>query len=207
MYELVGYDEYGDPVAGWQDDYGGTVGREDIVGAGGFVGDELEMLLGLVPRPGHRRGPPAVQRGGRGQVSPALANALANRRAQQGRIVHEAAPTKDREFAMGLDSVVTVAAGATVIITNRPQVLFRVDQLIISTAIAGSFVVNDFKVGKDSQFAASGALPADMFTPNSFRVTLKCDTAQISNDVAINITNISNAALRFMAGVVGPAVQ
>lgn len=182
-----------------------------------FVGDEedLEMLLegedwGTVGLPTWAR--PRMARGGRGAVATRrvpmpMQQALAQRMVQQGSVVKEAAPTKSREYALPLDSVVTVAAGATVIITNRPQVLFRAERLVISGAIAAQFAINDFRVGKNSQFAAAGALPGDMFAPGSFGVRLKCDTAQISNDISVNITNLSGGALRFLAGVVGEAVE
>ncbi len=149
---------------------------------------------------------PALARNG--AANPALQAAIAQRVADQGTIVREREPYKSRQYAIPFDSGTTaMAAGATQVITSQPQVLFRPERLVVSSAIAASFLINDFKVGKNSQFATSGSHPADAFAPNAFGVRLKCDTAQVSHLISLSVTNNSAAALRFLATLFGEAVE
>ncbi len=152
---------------------------EDIIGYDELVGVAPSIAARLAPLPG----------------SPA------------GAMLRTRPPSKGREYFMGFDSVATVAAAATAIITTRPQVVFRPDRLVIPASIAPSFLINDFKVGKNSQMVAATAVPAEAFTQGAFGVRLKSDTAQVSQDVILNVTNISAGALRFLATLIGPAVE
>lgn len=140
----------------------------------------------------------------RQQRQNAIATAVASRSAA---VVREKPPTESREYPMGFDTVGTVAAGANVQIISRPQVTFRPERLVIGGAIAASFLVNDIKVGKNSQLTNSAALPGDAFAPTAFGVRLRMDTAQVSMDVVLDVTNISAGALRFNAALFGKAIQ
>ena len=124
-----------------------------------------------------------------------------------GQVLRTRAPTKGREYPLGFDSVATVAAGATAIITTRPQVVFRPDRLVVPASIASSFLINDLRIGKNSQFVSATALPAEVFTQGAFGVRLKMDTAQIAQDITLNVTNTSAGALRFTAALIGPAIE
>lgn len=124
-----------------------------------------------------------------------------------GQTLRTRPPTKGREYVMGMDSVAAVAAAATAIITTRPQVIFRPDRLVVPASIAASFVINDLRVGKNSQFVSATAVPAEAFTQGAFGVRLKMDTAQISQDIILSVTNISGGGLRFLAALIGPAVE
>lgn len=180
-------------------------------------GDELIGAL-MQQRRAPSRGYGAVRRPGfspmaaRAAVSKlatqqALKNAIAERRAQAGALVHDRTPTKSREYPLGFASPAPVLAGASARITTRPQVPFRLDRLTVPSDIAGLFTIDDVKVGKNSQFAAEGSVPARIFQENAVGVCLKGDTAQISMDVTISVTNISGAAATFRAAVIGPAVE
>ena len=125
----------------------------------------------------------------------------------QGQQLRVKAPTSAREYVMGIDSVATIAAAATSSLTSRPQVVFRPDRLVVPSTIAGSFLINDLKVGKNSQFVNGTAVPAEAFTQGAVGVRLKMDTTQISQDILISVTNISAGALRFNAALIGPAVE
>jgi len=114
---------------------------------------------------------------------------------------------KGRFLPLGFDSVSAVAAGATAIITQRPQILFQPSRLVISGAIAAFFLVNDIKIGKNSQFGASGSLPSDVFSPTSVGVALAMDSAQVAQDIVLNVTNIDAAAHRFTAAMLGESCE
>jgi len=127
--------------------------------------------------------------------------------AQRGTIVRSKEPTKSRVYALPLDSVSTIAAAATAPVSAQPQVLFRPERLVIDGTVAASFLINSFTIGKNSQFASTGSVPASMFSPTAVGVSLKLDTAQISALVSLSVTNTSGGALRFTAGLIGEAVE
>lgn len=218
IYEIGrGQYEIGDELVG--DDY-------DEFDVGEYDDEEIEELLGAddddydddevgVRLPFGRRmfRRPKRRRPGRAMVARprrlprAMAQAVAQRRVRSMAVLKTADPDKPRQYPLGFDSVTMVAAGATSQITSRPQVLFRPERLVLSQAAAPAFLVNDLIVGKNSQFAAAGTLPGDAFGPTAFGVRLRCDTAQISNDVVLDVTNISAGALRFNAAIFGDVVE
>jgi len=137
----------------------------------------------------------------------ALTQAIAERRAQAGALLTERHPTRAREYPLGFVSAAAVPAGGFARITTRPQVPFRLDRLVVPSDLAGLFTIDDVKVGKNSQFAAEGSVPARIFQENAVGVCLKGDTAQVSMDVTLSVTNISGAAAFFRAAIIGPAVE
>jgi hypothetical protein len=202
--ELAGDEFAGDDFAG--DDFVGAANPRNLRMGGGSRG----MPRGPSRGPGGMRPGMRPQGGGRPGLKPgaqALINALAERRAMAGALLHERAPSKSREYPLGFASDAPVAAGASASITTRPQVPFRLDRLVVPSDLAGLFTIDDVKVGKNSQFAAEGAVPARIFQENGVGVCLKGDTAQISMNVTIRVTNISGAASMFRAAVIGPAVE
>lgn len=114
--------------------------------------------------------------------------------------------TKAREYPLGFPTT-NVAAAATANITTRPQVPFRGRRLIIPSDIAGSFLITDLKVGKNSMFPTSDPVPARAFTELGVGVDLNLDTAQISQNVTLSVENTSGAALDFNAALIGTAVE
>jgi hypothetical protein len=98
--------------------------------------------------------------------------------------------TKERGLLLPFGRA-TVGAGLTADFTANPQVPFRPSSLIIgATAIAG-LVVDDIKVGKNSQFVASGAAPAAAFGSDATFKGLKFDTAVPGIDIVITVTDVS----------------
>lgn len=194
----IGYYEIGDAMVG--DDVeqmlSGTYGPERwAMGA--------PMQMGMPPM---RRPMPQPAR-----ISPGMANARSQAYgaalAGASSLVRQREPQKSRQYVAGFDSVTTIAAGASQTISFQPQVLFRPERLIIDANIQNAFILTDLKVGKNSQFVQSGAIPASAFGPNAFGVRLKCDTAQVSSTISLAVTNLSNGALRFLAALIGEAVE
>jgi hypothetical protein len=174
-----------------------------------LVGDEIESLLsgyeiGAV-KPmraiATRSARPAVAR------ASALSNALAARQAATSTLVRQSSPVKGRHYVLGFDSVANVAAGAALAIVQQPQVIFRPERVVVPASIAPNFLILDLRVGKNSQFASANAVPAEMFSQTAFGVDLKCDTAQVSQVITMNVQNISAAAVRFIAAISGEAVE
>lgn len=132
--------------------------------------------------------------------------AVANRRVAEGAIVKDTAPTKAREYILGFDST-AVPGSTSANITKRPQVIFRPERVVIPSSVGVDFQVVDIKVGKNSQFSASGEVPAVVFAETSFGVRLKMDTCQVSMDVTISVRNTNAAQRNFTAAIIGPAVE
>ncbi len=161
-------------------------GGDDVIG--------YEEIIGAAPVGGLMRRPIIARTGG----LPGYPG---------GQSVAVRGPDKAREQFLGLDSVTTIAAAATVNVTSRPQVTFRPDRLVIAATVAASFLINSFFIGRNNQSIGNVAVPAEAFTQGAFGVRLKLDTAQISQDVVLNVTNTSAGALRFNAVLIGPSVE
>jgi hypothetical protein len=115
--------------------------------------------------------------------------------------------TKGREYPLGFPATV-LAAGQVASIVTQPQVPFRGRRLIVPSDIAGAILINDLKVGKNSMFAsASGPVPARGFTEFGVGVDLNLDTAQISQQISLNVQNVSGASVTFTAMLIGTAVE
>lgn len=115
---------------------------------------------------------------------------------------------KAREFPLGFDSGATlIPAGGTVTINSQPQIPFRCERIVIPSDIAGGFVVEDFMVGKNSQFANDQPVPGRIFAENAVGVRLRTGTAQVSQNVVLRVTNTTGAPLRFRAAVIGTALD
>lgn len=178
------------------------IGAEDIIGqstqlafgASGY--DPLDAAMGSQLVIGAQ--------GGLAGVNPsAVETALAARNAA---MVVQRPITKAREYPLGFPTT-AVAAGGTASIQTQPQVPFRGRRLIVPSDIAGSFLINDLRVGKNSMFPTSSPVPARAFTELGVGVDLNLDTAQISQLITLNVENTSGAQLDFNACLIGTAVE
>lgn len=168
-------------------------GAEDIIGAELAMGghDPLDAVFG----------------GRQLVVGAADANAVeTNLASRHSAMLVQRQVTKAREYPLGFPTT-SVAAGATATVSSQPQVPFRGRRLIVPSDIAGSFLINDIKVGKTSMLPNSNPIPARAFTELGVGVDLNLDTAQISQNISLSIENTSGAALDFNAALIGTAVE
>jgi len=98
-------------------------------------------------------------------------------------------------------------AGQALDIELRPQRLFRSERLVVDSTIAPYFRILDLKIGQQTQFVASGALPATIFTEVAVGVRLKGDTANLGNTIIVSAQNISNATRVFGGAILGTVVD
>ncbi len=115
-------------------------------------------------------------------------------------------PTKSSEIPLTFDSNTPVPAGASRTIVTRPQVVFAPRKFIVPSTDAVNFRINSIAVGKNSQFAASGGVAALVFSENS-NVPLGLDTAQVGQDITVNVTNTTSADHMFTALMIGASLQ
>jgi hypothetical protein len=136
-----------------------------------------------------------------------LRKMMAEKLARRGALVRETGPRKAREWNLGFDSETPVPAGATRQIINRPQVVFRGERLMVPSDFAGQFLIRDIVVGNKSQFAATGPVPARAYQENAVGGRLALDTAQVSQNIVLLVENIGTTDQRFIATLIGTAVD
>lgn len=132
---------------------------------------------------------------------------MAQKLAQSSLLTRTDKPTKAREYAIGFLSAAPVAAGAQVQVVSRPQIVFRGERLLIPSDIAGQFQVDQIIVGKNPQQVSSNPLPGRVFDERGVGVRMQMDTAQISQDMVLLVTNIGGAPATFRAAIIGAAVE
>lgn len=93
-------------------------------------------------------------------------------------------------------------AGQALDIELRPQMMCRMERLIIDSTIGLYFRILDLKVGTKTQFIASGALPGTMFSEQSVGVGLRGDVAYLGNTVIVSAQNIDTVNSRVLAGAI-----
>jgi hypothetical protein len=111
----------------------------------------------------------------------------------------------DGDYVLGLGST-PVRANSSANINVQPQMDFRPEHLVIPASIAPDFLINDIKIGKNSQLISIASLPAEAFTTRSGINRLKMDIARLSMFVTVSVTNISPADRYFQGAIFGSPV-
>lgn len=114
---------------------------------------------------------------------------------------------KARQYPLGFPTTAIAASVAGTTVTATTQVLFRGRRLIIPSKIANQILVNDLRIGKNSQLPSTGPVPGRAFTEKAVGVDLALDTAQVSQNISLNVDNTSAAALTFNAALLGDAME
>lgn len=96
-----------------------------------------------------------------------------------------------------------ILTGATAAVPSAPQNLFRPERLVVPSDIAFDLGVADIKVGNQSQFVQSAEVPAALFSEVAINTGVTFDTAEVGNQVSVNMRNKSLATVEFSAGLVG----
>ena len=107
-----------------------------------------------------------------------------------------------RRYPLGFIPTV-IAAGTSSAVPSAPQNLFRPERLVIPSDIAFDLGVRDIKVGNQSQLVQSAEVPAALFSEVAINTGVTFDTAEVGNQVSVDVRNKSAAALEFSAGLVG----
>ena len=199
--EVLDAAEFGDDLVG--DDLG-----DDLLGDVDIVGDDIvgDYLVGAPTKRKVKRRVPNLQALQRVKSARLLKRAMLARRLKSAKMVHTRGPTKSRIQSIGFTRA-AVPANATVEITARPQVLFRGTRLLVGSSIAQGFVIDDIKVGRNSQFVATGAQPAEAFKDTATGENVSLDTCRPGVDLTLIVTNITGASQDFRASLFGDAVE
>ena len=111
-----------------------------------------------------------------------------------------------RELLLGFGPT-SIAGGNTSVFTTQPQLPFRPSRFVIPAATVANFSVNDLKIGKNSQFLSSAAVPAAVFSELAVGVALAMDAAQIAQDIVLSVTNVDALPHRFTAAMIGESCE
>lgn len=131
--------------------------------------------------------------------------------AKNAALVVDRPMTKSRQLPLGFPAAAlagggTVTSPTSAVSLTQPQVTYRGARLFVTPSALGVCIVQDFKVGKDSQLVAAEPVPAEMFSPLSFGSDMNLDTAQVSQIIALYLGNIGNSGITVTAGLIGTAV-
>ena len=123
------------------------------------------------------------------------------------RVVHtEPTHEKRRHFPIGFTQT-GIAPGQVAEVEVKPQVLFRGERLAVAPSNARSFNIVDIKVGKDSQLAATGEMPAEAFSALAVGVRMELDTAQPGIVIVLIVRNTDTTAQDFNAVLYGTVFE
>lgn len=190
-YDIVG-DDYG--FIGWDQLIGADDDFLDALVEGGAAdflvsGDGSSEIIGAAANA--KRANAAKKAAALKQLAMRNAGAVVNRGLD-----------RRRRYPLGFVPT-AVAAATTVQIPSAPQNLYRPERLVIPSDIAFDAGVADIKVGNQSQLVQSVEVPAALFSEVAINTGVTFDTAEVGNQVSVNIRNKSAAAFEFTAGLVG----
>lgn len=115
--------------------------------------------------------------------------------------------TRERGLVLGFGTQ-NVGIGVTQDFTANPQVPFRPKRIVIqSTSNLGDFIVEDVRVGKNSQLASAAGFPGSAFVNNAFDIGVMFDTAWPGIDIVVTVTNSNAAAQDITVGMFGYAAE
>ena len=196
-YEIVG------------DDLMGAIG-EDLL-----VGDELEDIFGADDDEDYLE-QLAISGAGDTEiigapetVKQAKRKKRARQRAMLRRLVRRNAGAvvnrgldRRRRYPLGFVPT-SITAGTSTQIPSAPQNLYRPERLVIPSDIAFDAGVRDIKVGNTSQLVQSVEVPAAVFSEVAINTGVTFDTAEVGNQVSVDIRNKSGSTFEFSAALVG----
>lgn len=194
---MSGFDIVGDDD---DDDYG-SIGLEPM-----FVGDDgMSFLQSLVSGDLDA----LISGDGTSEIIGAKAGSKAAKKAALKKLAMRSAGAvvkrgldRRRRYPLGVVPT-TVSSGDTETIPTTPQNLFRPERLVIPSDIAFDIGVTDVKVGNQSQFVETSEVPGTLFSEVAINTGVTFDTAEIGNQISVQVRNKSLSDVEFVAGFVG----
>jgi hypothetical protein len=116
---------------------------------------------------------------------------------------------KQEDFILGLGST-EVQAGSTAIINVQPQIGFKPERLVIPSHVGVNFLINDIKVGPNSQFLSVAAVPASVFcelASGNLDRLLRLDACRPGRFITISVVNITVHPRNFTGAFFGPRIE
>lgn len=101
----------------------------------------------------------------------------------------------------GLDA--TVPANTTQAISSSPQKRNVPQRIAVSQTVANNFVLSDIRVGVEPVLATTQNISMAIFIQDSTAPNFRAVVCEVGMDFTIEVTNVTGAAARFTATVVG----
>lgn len=140
------------------------------------------------------------------QGDPQAAQVLQQLAMRNGGAVVNQGVNKRRRYPIGFVPT-DIAATTAALIPANPQNLFRPERLIIPSDIAFDFGVRDVKIGNQSQLVQSVEIPGALFTEVSIDTNVTFDTAEVGNQISVDVRNKTAGSINFAAGALGTVAK
>lgn len=197
-----GYDLVGTDIIGADDDallhaLAVSGGADLIAGLGDseIVGADAMSLIGAAMNPAH----PAHAVAKKKLAQQAALRQIAMR--NSGAVIKTGLDRR-RRYPLGFVPT-TLPASTTALVPSAPQNLFRPERLVIPSDIAFDTGVVDIKVGNQSQLVQSVEVPGALFSEVAIDTHVTFDTAEVGNQVSIQVRNKTASPFEFTAGLIG----
>jgi hypothetical protein len=128
-----------------------------------------------------------------------------HREPRRRRLVSEE-PSHERQFPIGFAKE-DIQPNDEEDIEVKPQVYFRGERLALPPSSARFWDIVDIKVGKDSQLAATGAMPGESFSAQAVGVRMELDTAKPGIVITLRVRNVDTEAHDFKAVMYGAVLE
>jgi hypothetical protein len=113
----------------------------------------------------------------------------------------------ERDFVAEQQAPDQLPSAAEIVVVS--DVAFRAERLVIATDIAPLFVIEDIRIGRTSQFATAGEIPAEMFSPQMLPAHLALDAAAPGIEMRFRVRYVGKdpRGARFQAALIGRGVD
>jgi hypothetical protein len=177
----------------------------DFIGADFISGDDDDMLDSLVSGSGNSDIIGAVKAAARSGNLQAQATLRKLAMRNGGAVINRPLDRK-RRYPLGFVPTDIIASNSQSI-PAAPQNLFRPERLVIPSDISFDVGVKDIKVGNQSQLAQSVEVPGALFSEVAIDTQVTFDTAEVGNQISVDIRNKTAASLPFTAGLLGTVAK
>jgi len=109
-------------------------------------------------------------------------------------------------FPQGPNGTTAVTAGATSILTCRPQRVTQVKRFVVPSFIAPFFAIGDLVVGRDSMFGNAEFASAEIFAQNGVGVGLSGFIARPGIDITLTVRNLDTVDHAFYGSLVNDSL-
>jgi hypothetical protein len=90
-----------------------------------------------------------------------------------------------------------------------PQTSFRAERLVVASAIAASFVIENISIGGRPQFVSNNELPAEQFTTFAMDSAIRLEAATAGTEIRFRVRYVGSnpAGAPFLAALIGGSLD
>lgn len=104
----------------------------------------------------------------------------------------------------GLDSgAAGVAAASSASLSTTPQKRHIPKRMTVTSTVANNFVISDIRVGVEPVLATTSNMSMAVFIQDATAPSFRAVVCEIGMDFTVVVTNVTGAAARFTASVIG----